>query len=45
MPDVVDKARHGVEHALHRLQERMAPFDRQWGDWKPDPTWSDAADS
>jgi predicted RNA-binding protein associated with RNAse of E/G family len=28
------------ERALERLRRRDRPFDRDWSDWRPDPTWS-----
>jgi len=28
------------EAAVRRIQRREAPFDRDWWDWRPDPSWS-----
>ena len=27
------------ERAVDRIVSRQAPFDRDWGDWEPDPGW------
>jgi len=24
---------------VHRILDREPPFDREWNDWRPDPTW------
>jgi len=24
-----------------RVLERRAPFDREWADWRPDPSWAE----
>lgn len=27
------------ERGLRRVIDREPPFDREWGDWRPDPSW------
>lgn len=32
--------RRDGERAVERLVNRELPFDREWTDWRPDPSWS-----
>jgi hypothetical protein len=31
--------RREAERALRRVLDREPPFDREWADWRPDPSW------
>ena len=31
--------RTAAEDAVRRITEREPPFDREWGSWRPDPSW------
>lgn len=31
--------RREAERGLRRLRDREPPFDREWRDWRPDPSW------
>lgn len=33
------RLRSDGERAVRRIVEREPPFDREWCDWRPDPTW------
>jgi len=37
--DAADFRRDG-ERAVERLVNRESPFDRDWTDWRPDPSWT-----
>ena len=34
--------RREAERGVRRLLEREPPFDRDWTDWRPDPSWTPA---
>jgi hypothetical protein len=38
-PDQAIGFRREAERALRRVLDREPPFDREWADWRPDPTW------
>lgn len=35
----VPRLREGGERAVRRILDREPPFDRDWWDWRPDPSW------
>ena len=38
--DDVRAFRREGERGIRRILDREPPFDRDWGDWRPDPSWS-----
>jgi hypothetical protein len=38
-PDQARAFRREAERALRRVLDREPPFDREWADWRPDPSW------
>lgn len=34
------RLRGEAERMVRRILEREPPFDREWSDWRPDPSWS-----
>jgi hypothetical protein len=38
-PEQATAFRREAERALRRVLDREPPFDREWGDWRPDPGW------
>jgi hypothetical protein len=38
-PDDEPRLRAEAERAVRRILEREPPFDREWGSWRPDPSW------
>jgi hypothetical protein len=37
--DDVRAFRREGERGIRRILDREPPFDRDWGDWRPDPSW------
>jgi predicted RNA-binding protein associated with RNAse of E/G family len=42
-PEEAVAFREWGERAIAHVLERRAPFDREWDDWRPDPSWIDPA--
>jgi predicted RNA-binding protein associated with RNAse of E/G family len=38
-PQEAEDFRREAEVALRRVLDREPPFDREWADWRPDPSW------
>lgn len=38
-PDQAAAFRTEGGHAVRRILDRESPFDRNWTDWRPDPSW------
>jgi hypothetical protein len=38
-PEGAALVRRDVQHAIARIEQRRAPFNEDWPNWRPDPTW------